>query len=193
MPIYDYACTDCGRVVEVVHGVNGQGPQACETCGGPMKKLLLLARRALQGLRLGEEGPWREQRDQGGRPQLDERRELGRRRRASVQVRAGRRGDDERAGRRHARRPATDPVLRCPSPPRTGSPCARRRTSSPPPTSAISRDTLARWAKSGKLQSIRPGRLIYVRRAQVRSMLTPKRRGVPIEQLQPGLFEDWDG
>jgi len=57
----------------------------------------------------------------------------------------------------------------------------------------ISRDTLARWAKSGKLQSIRPGRLIYVRRAQVRSMLTPKRRGVPIERLQPGLFEDWDG
>jgi len=24
-------------------------------------------------------------------------------------------------------------------------------------------------------------------------MLTPRRRGVPIEQLQPGLFEDWDG
>jgi putative FmdB family regulatory protein len=40
MPIYDYACTVCGRVVEVVHGVNGHGPQACETCGGPMKKLL---------------------------------------------------------------------------------------------------------------------------------------------------------
>jgi putative FmdB family regulatory protein len=40
MPIYDYACIDCGRVVEVVHGVNGHGPQACETCGGPMKKLL---------------------------------------------------------------------------------------------------------------------------------------------------------
>jgi excisionase family DNA binding protein len=58
---------------------------------------------------------------------------------------------------------------------------------------SISRDTLARWAKSGKLQSIRPGRLIYVRRAQVRSMLTPRRRGVPVEQLQPGLFEDWDG
>jgi excisionase family DNA binding protein len=58
---------------------------------------------------------------------------------------------------------------------------------------AISRDTLARWAKSGKLQSIRPGRLIYVRRAQVRSMLSPRRRGVPVEQLQPSLFEDWDG
>jgi putative FmdB family regulatory protein len=40
MPIYDYACTVCGRVVEVVHGVDGRGPQACETCGGAMKKLL---------------------------------------------------------------------------------------------------------------------------------------------------------
>jgi putative FmdB family regulatory protein len=40
MPIYDYACNECGRVVEVVHGVNGLGPQACETCGGSMKKLL---------------------------------------------------------------------------------------------------------------------------------------------------------
>ena len=40
MPIYDYACTVCGRVVEVVHGINGQGPAACETCGGPMKKMM---------------------------------------------------------------------------------------------------------------------------------------------------------
>ena len=53
--------------------------------------------------------------------------------------------------------------------------------------------TIGSWARTGKLQSIRPGRLIYVRRAQVRSMLTPRRRGVPVEQLQPGLFEDWDG
>ena len=27
MPIYDYACTVCGRVVEVVHGINGQRPE----------------------------------------------------------------------------------------------------------------------------------------------------------------------
>ena len=40
MPIYDYACTVCGRVVEVVHGINGQGPASCETCGGAMKKLM---------------------------------------------------------------------------------------------------------------------------------------------------------
>jgi excisionase family DNA binding protein len=54
----------------------------------------------------------------------------------------------------------------------------------------ISRSTLARWAHSGKLQSIQPGRTIYVRRAQVKSMLRPKKRGVPASQVQPGLFED---
>jgi excisionase family DNA binding protein len=55
----------------------------------------------------------------------------------------------------------------------------------------ISRSTLARWAASGKLQSIRPGRLIYVRRAQVRHLLQPQRRGVRAADVQPGLFEDW--
>ena len=54
----------------------------------------------------------------------------------------------------------------------------------------VSRSTLARWAHSGRLQSIQPGRQIYVRRAQVRAMLRPRGRGVPASQLQPGLFED---
>jgi excisionase family DNA binding protein len=54
----------------------------------------------------------------------------------------------------------------------------------------ISRSTLARWAHTGKLQSIQPGRSIYVRRAQVRSMLRPKKRGLRASEVQPGLFED---
>ncbi len=55
----------------------------------------------------------------------------------------------------------------------------------------VSRSTLARWAHSGKLQSIQPGRSIYVRRAQVRAMLRPKKRsGVNASEIQPGLFED---
>jgi excisionase family DNA binding protein len=57
----------------------------------------------------------------------------------------------------------------------------------------ITTGTLARWAREGKLQSIRPGRRIYVRRAQVRALLTPRRRGVPAESVQPGMFEDWPG
>jgi predicted site-specific integrase-resolvase len=55
----------------------------------------------------------------------------------------------------------------------------------------ISTSTLARWAKDGKLQSVQPGKRIYVRKAQVRSMLTPRRRGVPADSIQAGLFEDW--
>jgi excisionase family DNA binding protein len=59
---------------------------------------------------------------------------------------------------------------------------------------SVSRSTLARWARSGKLQSIQPGRTIYVRRAQVRSMLRPRRsNGVRATDVQPGLFEDLEG
>lgn len=54
----------------------------------------------------------------------------------------------------------------------------------------VSRSTLARWVAAGKLQSIRPGRRIFVRRAQIRSMLQPRRRGIPAEQIQSRLFAD---
>ncbi|MGO9179106.1 MAG: FmdB family zinc ribbon protein [Candidatus Limnocylindrales bacterium] len=40
MPLYDYACTQCGRTVEVSHGVHAAGPSVCEVCGGAMRKLL---------------------------------------------------------------------------------------------------------------------------------------------------------
>jgi excisionase family DNA binding protein len=57
---------------------------------------------------------------------------------------------------------------------------------------SISQSTLARWARSGKLQSIRPGRRIFVRRAQVRAMLQPQRRAVRADQLPAGLFEEME-
>jgi putative FmdB family regulatory protein len=40
MPIYDYRCTDCGREVEVSHGIHAAGPATCESCGGTMRKAL---------------------------------------------------------------------------------------------------------------------------------------------------------
>lgn len=40
MPIYDYACRNCGHRVEVLHGVNDAGPTACQRCGGAMRKLI---------------------------------------------------------------------------------------------------------------------------------------------------------
>ena len=40
MPLYDYRCTECGREVEVMHGIHGSGPDTCESCGGAMRKAL---------------------------------------------------------------------------------------------------------------------------------------------------------
>lgn len=40
MPLYDYRCTACAQVVEVIHGINDSGPQRCEHCGGAMRKAL---------------------------------------------------------------------------------------------------------------------------------------------------------
>ena len=42
MPIYDYACGACGRVTEVIHGINDHGPRFCPECGteGSMRKTL---------------------------------------------------------------------------------------------------------------------------------------------------------
>ena len=52
----------------------------------------------------------------------------------------------------------------------------------------VTTSTVARWVAAGRLQSIRPGRRIYVRRAQVRALLTPRRPAVRVDD-QPGLFE----
>lgn len=40
MPLYDYRCTECGREVEVMHGIHASGPETCEHCGGTMRKAL---------------------------------------------------------------------------------------------------------------------------------------------------------
>ena len=54
----------------------------------------------------------------------------------------------------------------------------------------ISRSTLGRWVRNGKLQSVRPGRRIFVRRSEVRAMLRPRPPAARPPVLQPGLFED---
>jgi excisionase family DNA binding protein len=59
----------------------------------------------------------------------------------------------------------------------------------------ISRSTLARWVQTGRLQSVRPGRRIYVRRAEVRAMLRPSgHRGAAATFVAPpgGFFDDVD-
>jgi putative FmdB family regulatory protein len=33
VPVYDYVCGACGRVTEVIHGINAEGPRFCPACG----------------------------------------------------------------------------------------------------------------------------------------------------------------
>jgi putative FmdB family regulatory protein len=41
MPIYDYVCSACHRLTEVVHGIAADGPRFCPECGaeGTMTKV----------------------------------------------------------------------------------------------------------------------------------------------------------
>ena len=42
MPIYDYLCSNCRHLTEVIHGINDDGPRFCPSCGteGTMRKVL---------------------------------------------------------------------------------------------------------------------------------------------------------
>lgn len=52
--------------------------------------------------------------------------------------------------------------------------------------------TIGGWARTGKLQSIKLGGRRFVRRGEIRALVTPSRR-VRADHLQPGLFEDLGG
>ena len=50
-------------------------------------------------------------------------------------------------------------------------------------------ETIGAWARSGKLSSIKLGGKRFVRRGEVKALLTAPRR-VRAEDIQPMLFED---
>ncbi len=52
--------------------------------------------------------------------------------------------------------------------------------------------TIGAWARGGRLQSIKLGGRRFVRRGEVRALVTPRRR-VNAAELQPRLFEDLTG
>jgi putative FmdB family regulatory protein len=39
MPTYEYACTDCGKHVEVVQSMSDEPLTTCATCGGRLRKV----------------------------------------------------------------------------------------------------------------------------------------------------------
>ena len=53
-------------------------------------------------------------------------------------------------------------------------------------------ETIGRWARSGRLTSIKLGGRRFVKRGEVRALVASPRR-VRAEDLQPGLFEELTG
>jgi putative FmdB family regulatory protein len=39
MPLYEYACTKCGRTVEVRRGFNETHQEPCAACGAPLRRV----------------------------------------------------------------------------------------------------------------------------------------------------------
>ena len=53
-------------------------------------------------------------------------------------------------------------------------------------------ETIGGWARTGRLSSIKLGGRRYVRRGEVKALVTAPRR-VRAEDIQRGLFEELDG
>jgi len=49
MPIYEYQCTDCGNMIEVIQKINARAPGRCEKCSGKLKKKISRASFQLKG------------------------------------------------------------------------------------------------------------------------------------------------
>jgi putative FmdB family regulatory protein len=43
MPLYDYKCTQCGKVIEVRHGFNESHADPCPACGGALQRVFSAA------------------------------------------------------------------------------------------------------------------------------------------------------
>jgi putative FmdB family regulatory protein len=43
MPLYDYRCTQCGRVSEVRHGFDENHDEPCPACGAPVRRVFSAA------------------------------------------------------------------------------------------------------------------------------------------------------
>jgi putative FmdB family regulatory protein len=49
MPIYEYECEECGKVVEALQKFSDDPLTKCEVCGGKLKKLVSKSSFALKG------------------------------------------------------------------------------------------------------------------------------------------------
>jgi putative FmdB family regulatory protein len=49
MPLYEYKCQSCGKVIEVIQSYDAKPPKKCEACGGRLDKLVSRSGFVLKG------------------------------------------------------------------------------------------------------------------------------------------------
>ncbi len=49
MPIYEYQCESCGEITEAMQSISDEPLSTCETCSGPVKKLISQSSFQLKG------------------------------------------------------------------------------------------------------------------------------------------------
>jgi len=49
MPIYEYCCTKCGEVLEVIQKIGDRPPRRCRSCRGKLEKMISRSAFVLKG------------------------------------------------------------------------------------------------------------------------------------------------
>ena len=49
MPVYEYKCKKCDKILEVIKSINDDSPEICTKCGGDTEKLISLSTFQLKG------------------------------------------------------------------------------------------------------------------------------------------------
>ena len=207
MPTYDYVCSACGHRLEVVHGIHGHGPERCPVCGGAMRKAFVAPAVHFKGSGWAKKdrgaakttkAAAKSESAEGGSAASG-----GSEGSAAAAPSGGSEGSAAGGSEGTSRSGSGSVAARA----------ARLRRAGTTDVAGSAADwitlaeavevleaanvhfkaaTIGGWARSGKLQSIKLGGRRYVKRGQVRALVTAP-RSVRADRLQPGLFEDWTG
>ena len=206
MPIYDYVCSNCGHLTEVVHGINDPGPKFCPECGaeGTMTKAFAPptihfkgtgwakkdrsssssgSSRSSSSSKKDDNAKSGSSGDSGSSSSSELGRVVGERRRAASERLVGGRLVGQRLGAGRI-----DERLMAP----TAADWITLAEASEILEAANIRfrpETIGAWARAGKLQSIKLGGRRFVRRGEVKALVAGPRR-VRADDLQPALFEE---
>ena len=211
MPVYDYLCSNCAEITEVIHGIDAPGPRFCPACGaeGTLRKAFAPPTFHFKG------SGWAKK-DRSTAMKARSKADAGTETGAAKADTSG--GDssastdksstDKSSNRQIVDEVDIEPQRRFHLGRELGLQSVRLGaglTVAPAATDWISLEeaaeilsaanvrfrpaTIGGWARAGKVQSIKLGGRRFVRRGEIRALIAAPRR-VRAADLQPGLFEE---